>query len=144
LQVGAVISTDKYAPKEEGAVSSTWGGGHRIDLAVGLKTVEVIEKENLLKSAEKMGNYIKKRLEELKSRYNKKILDVRGLGLMLAFELSKSNQKREIVQEAFKKGLLLIGCGEKSVRIVPPLNIQIEDADNGLKILEDVVKSIKT
>jgi 4-aminobutyrate aminotransferase len=91
-----------------------------------------------------MGNYIKKRLEELKSRYNKKILDVRGLGLMLAFELSKSNQKREIVQEAFKKGLLLIGCGEKSVRIVPPLNIQIEDADNGLKILEDVVKSIKT
>jgi len=144
LQVGAVISTNKYAPKEEGAVSSTWGGGHRIDLAVGLKTIEVIEKENLLKNAEKMGNYIKKRLEELKSRYNKKILDVRGLGLMLAFELSKSNQRREIVQEAFKKGLLLIGCGEKSIRIIPPLNIQIEDIDNGLKILEDVVKSIKT
>jgi len=144
LQVGAVLTTNKYDPKEEGAVSSTWGGGGRIDLAVGLKTIEIIEKENLLKNAEKMGNYIKKRLEELKSRYNKKILDVRGLGLMLAFELSKSNQKREVVNEAFKKGLLLIGCGEKSIRVIPPLIISKEDAEKGLEIIEDVVKAIKS
>jgi len=144
LQVGAVLTTNKYDPKEEGAVSSTWGGGGRIDLAVGLKTIEIIEKENLLKNAEKMGNYIKKRLEELKSRYNKKILDVRGFGLMLAFELSKSNQKREVVNEAFKKGLLLIGCGEKSIRVIPPLIISKEDAEKGLEIIEDVVKAIKS
>jgi 4-aminobutyrate aminotransferase len=143
LQVGAVISTSKYDPKEEGAVSSTWGGGCRIDLAIGLKTIEVIEKENLLKNAEKMGNYAKKRLEELKSRYSKKILDVRGLGLMLAFELSKSNQKRETIQEAYKKGLLLLGCGEKSIRVVPPLIISKEDVEKGLEIIEDVIRTIK-
>jgi len=143
LQVGAVVSSKKYAPNEEGAVSSTWGGGHRIDMLVGLKTIEVIEREKLLLNAEKMGTYIKRRLEEMKSRYNKKIFDVRGLGLMLAFELPDSKKKQEFVHTAFKKGLLLLGCGDKSIRVVPPLTITKEDADKGLDIIDEVVKSIK-
>jgi 4-aminobutyrate aminotransferase len=140
LQVGATISSKDYEPKEHGSVSSTWGGGHRIDLAVGLKTIEVIERENLLKNATKMGNYIKKRLKDIKS---KNIIDVRGIGLMLAFELSTKEQQKAVVQNAFKNGLMLLGCGEKAVRVVPPLIIKKEDADKGLDIIEKVVKSLK-
>lgn len=142
LQVGATITSKKYEPKEPGAVSSTWGGGHRIDLAIGLKTIEIIERENLLNNARKMGNYFMKRLKELKRRYPK-IVDVRGLGLMIGVELSKKRYKKIVEQRAFKKGLLLIGCGEKTIRIAPPLIITEEEVDKGLEIFKDVIQSLR-
>jgi len=144
LQVGAVITSKEYDPQEPGAVSSTWGGGSRIDMVIGLKTIEIIEKERLLKNAGKMGNYFMKRLKELQKKYHNKIIDVRGLGLMIGVELSKEKFKKEVEQKAFKQGLLLLGCGEKTIRIVPPLIITREEADKGLEIFEKVVKSIKS
>ena len=141
LQVGAVISTRKYDPKEPGAVSSTWGGGHRIDLAVGLKTIEIIEKEKLLKNARKMGNYFMKRLNEIDKKYAK-VVDVRGLGLMIGVELSEEKLVKQALKESFKRGLLLLSCGEKTIRIAPPLIITKEEVDHGLNILEEVLKIV--
>ncbi|MDI6826562.1 MAG: aspartate aminotransferase family protein [Candidatus Aenigmarchaeota archaeon] len=143
LQVGAVVSSKKYDPNEPGAVSSTWGGGHRIDLAVGLKTIEIIEKEKLIENANNMGNYIMKRLNELKEKYPEKIVDVRGLGLMIGVEFENEKQRDFVVQEAFKQRLLLLGCGFKTIRIAPPLIIKEDVADHGLYIFEDVVKDLK-
>jgi len=140
LQVGAVVSSKEYDPKEPGAVSSTWGGGHRIDMTVGLKTIEIIEHENLLDNAKKIGNYMLKRLEEMKNKH-KMITDVRGLGLMIAVEFSEEKYKEIIPNNAFKKGLLLLGCGKKAVRITPPLIITKEEADKGLEIFEGVLKA---
>ncbi len=142
LQVGAVISSKKYDPKEPGSVSSTWGGGHRIDLAVGLKTIEIIKHEKLLDNARKIGNHIMKRLREMK-RKHPMIIDVRGLGLMIGVEFSKEIYKDIIPRIAFKKGLLLLGCGKKTIRIVPPLIITKEEADKGLDIFESIVKHLK-
>ncbi|MHA1865454.1 MAG: aminotransferase class III-fold pyridoxal phosphate-dependent enzyme [Candidatus Heimdallarchaeaceae archaeon] len=142
LQVGAVISSKEYDPREPGAVSSTWGGGDRIDLAVGLKTIEIIKHEKLLDNARKIGNYIKKRLKEMKNRYQI-ITDVRGLGLMIGVEFSKEIYKDIIPKIAFKKGLLLLGCGRKTIRIAPPLIITKEEADKGLDIFEDIIKHLK-
>jgi len=140
LQVGAAITSKEYDPKEPGSVSSTWGGGHRIDLAVALKTIEIIEKEKLMKNATKIGNHMMRRLKEKKSS---KIVDVRGIGLMIGVELSKKKYQNIVIQRAFKKGLLLLGCGEKTIRIVPPLIINREEADRGLDILEKVIRSLK-
>jgi len=142
LQVGAVISSKEYDPKEPGSVSSTWGGGHRIDLAVGLKTIEIIKHEKLLDNVRKMGNYIMKRLREMK-RKHLMISDVRGLGLMIGVEFSKEIYKDIIPKIAFKKGLLLLGCGKKTIRIAPPLIITKEETDKGLDIFEDVIKHLK-
>ena len=142
LQVGAVISSKKYDPKEPGSVSSTWGGGHRIDLAVGLKTIEIIKHEKLLDNARKIGNYIMKRLREMKRKYPI-IVDVRGLGLMIGVEFSKEIYKDIIPKIAFKKALLLLGCGKKTIRIVPPLIITKEEAEKGLDIFENVIKHLK-
>ncbi len=142
LQVGAVISSKEYDPKESGAVSSTWGGGHRIDLAVGLKTIEIIKHEKLLDNVRKIGNYIMKRLREMK-RKNAIITDVRGLGLMVGVEFSKEIYKEIIPKIAFKKGLLLLGCGKKTIRIAPPLIITKEEVDKGLNIFEKIIKHLK-
>jgi len=143
LQVGAVVSSKYYDPREPGSVSSTWGGGHRIDMAVGLKTIEIIEKERLLKNARVMGEYFLKRLKEMQEKYPDKIIDVRGLGLMLGVEFKDEKRRRFVVQEGFKKRLLLLGCGYKSVRIAPPLIIEKDIADHGLYVFEELVKDLK-
>ncbi|HDM05867.1 MAG TPA: aminotransferase class III-fold pyridoxal phosphate-dependent enzyme [Candidatus Aenigmarchaeota archaeon] len=143
LQVGAVVSSRKYDPKERGVVSSTWGGGHRIDMAVALKTIEIIEKEKLLKNASKMGKFMMKWLKEIWERYPEKIVDVRGLGLMIGVEFSNVRRRDEVVKEAFKRNLVLLGCGFKTVRIAPPLVISEREAEHGLQIFEEVVEELK-
>ncbi len=143
LQVGAVVSSKKYDPNEPGAVSSTWGGGHRIDLAVGLKTIEIIEKEKLIDNANIMGDYFMKRFKEMQERYPKKIIDVRGLGLMIGVEFNDEKQRDFVVQQAFKNKLLLLGCGFKTLRIAPPLNIKEDDANQGLSIIEKIVREMR-
>ncbi len=136
LQVGVAVFSEKFDPKEKAAISSTWGGGSRIDLAVGLKTIEIIERDKLVKNAYRMGKYIVDRLKNLKERYPEFIVDVRGLGLMIGVELDTKDNRDFIEEKAFKDGLLLLGCGEKTIRIAPPLNITEEEADKGLDILE--------
>jgi 4-aminobutyrate aminotransferase len=143
LQVGAVVSSKKYDPNEPGAVSSTWGGGHRIDMAVGLKTIEIIEKEKLIENANVMGNYIMKRFKELQERYPKKITDVRGLGLMIGVDFENEKQRDLVVEKAFKNKLLLLGCGFKTLRIAPPLIIKEDEANQGISIIEKIIKDLK-
>lgn len=140
LQVGATVTTRKYDPNETGSVSSTWGGGHRIDMAVGLKTIEIIKKEKLLKNAEIMGKYMIKRLNEIKNKYSVNLVDVRGLGLMIGLEFADKSKRDFVVNDTFRNGLLTLGCGIKTLRIAPPLIIKKDEIDKGLDILENSIK----
>jgi 4-aminobutyrate aminotransferase len=142
LQVGATIFEPELDPKEKGALSSTWGGGHRIDMAVGLKIIETIEKERLMDNVKKVGKYFLKRLRELEEKYPNTITYTDGLGLMLVAEIDTVEKRDKIVQAAFKNGLLLLGCGEKRIRFSPPLIITEKEIDYGLEILEKVVKEV--
>jgi 4-aminobutyrate aminotransferase len=137
------VSSKKYDPNEPGAVSSTWGGGHRIDLAVGLKTIEIMEKEKLIDNANIMGDYFMKRFKEMQERYPEKIVDVRGLGLMIGVEFNDEKQRDIVVQKAFKNKLLLLGCGFKTLRIAPPLIIKEDDANQGISIIEKIVRELR-
>lgn len=139
LQVGATVCASKYCVGEPGSVSSTWGGGDRIDLAVGLKHIEVIKKDKLLSYARKLGSETRKILDEFKVKY-KEVVDSRGIGFMLAIEIDTVKNRDRIVNIAFKKGLSMLGCGEKAIRIIPPLNISKKDLTKGLNILETCFK----
>ncbi|HLC59575.1 MAG TPA: aminotransferase class III-fold pyridoxal phosphate-dependent enzyme [archaeon] len=143
LQVGATIFNEKFDPKEQGAVSSTWGGGSRIDLAVGLKTIEIIEREKLLKNAEDMGKYILKRIKDWEKDYQGVVVNTNGLGLMLRVEFDTKENRNFVEDKAFKDGLLLLGCGQKTIRLAPPLSIMEDDIDKGLDIMENQIKKIK-
>jgi 4-aminobutyrate aminotransferase len=139
LQVGAAITSEKYDPKERGAVSSTWGGGSRIDLAVGLKTIEIIEKEKLLENSKKIGDYLLKRLREMED--SEIVSNARGLGLMCAFDLEEGMQEKlELI--CFKNGLLILGCGKRGIRLTPPITIKKDEIDKGIEILEKSLKSL--
>ncbi len=137
LQVSATIYNKNLEPRDRSALSSTWGGGSRIDMAIGKRTIQVIKRDRLLENATKMGNLLKKGLQELVGR--KGVTDVRGLGLMIGLEFDTRVRRERKIAELFKSGLLTLGAGQKSLRIIPPLVITKEEIEQGLSIMNQVL-----
>ncbi|HEX5186241.1 MAG TPA: aminotransferase class III-fold pyridoxal phosphate-dependent enzyme [Nitrososphaeraceae archaeon] len=142
LQVGAVVFNKKFDPNQQGVLSSTWGGGSRIDMAIGIKIIEIITRENLIPKINNNGNFLKKYLSELKE-INNTIIDVRGIGLMLGIEFHTHGYRNKVIKELFKRKLLVIPSGIKTIRIMPPLIITKQEISKGLEIFENVLKEIK-
>ena len=139
LRIGATIGKKKMFPNENGRISSTWGEGNAIASAVGYKTIEIIQKKNLLENARKMGNYFVQRLNELKDKFSF-ITDVGGIGLLDKMDIDTQERRNKILDIAFKKGLLLVSCGYSTIRFLPPLDIQKREKDIALENLEDALK----
>jgi len=137
LQVGMAAYHSRLDPGEQGAMSSTWGGGSRIDMAVGAKIIEVIKEDRLLDNAREMGDKLKKGLQELVGKGG--IVDVRGVGLMIGIEFDSKQRRDEILSSAFKKGLLLLPAGQKTMRVIPPMTITQEELDEGLHLMSQVL-----
>ena len=141
LQLGAVVFDKKFEPHKPGVLSSTWGGGSRIDMAIGRKTIDIIYNEKILEKVNKSGNLLKKCLIEIKNK-DTKIIDVRGLGLMLGVEFHKKEIRNKVIKRLFKNKLLVIPSGLKTIRILPPLVITDEEIFKGMVIFEKVLKEI--
>lgn len=137
LQVGAAAYDKKYDPGEKSVLSSTWGGGNRIDMAVGARIIDVIKRDKLLDNATRMGNLLRKGLKELVGK--KGVIEVRGLGLMIGLEFDTKIRRDQKLTELFEKKLLTLGAGQKSLRIIPPLIITKEQIEDGLEIMHDVL-----
>ena len=141
LRIGATLGKKRIFPHEERRISSTWGEGNAISSAMGYKIIEVIQKEDLLRNATRMGNHLLDGLRTFQSSYQF-LHDARGLGLMAAISVSTDKTRNRIVQRAFQKGLLLLACGFESIRFLPPLNVTRREIDIGLDILDDVLKNL--
>jgi len=77
-------------------------------------------------------------------KYFELIVEVRGLGLMIGVEMDREANANKVVQDAFKNGLLIMPCGDKSIRIAPPLIIDEGLADRGIDIFEKCLKLCST
>lgn len=137
LQVGAVVARKSLFPNESGAMSSTWGGGHILDMALGIKTIEIIQKHKMLRKNRLLGEYMLGRLKDIKGISNQ-----RGLGLMLAFDVRDGSMRDDLIVECARNGLLILGCGQKSVRLIPPYVTQENDADKAFDILERAIMKV--
>ncbi len=146
IPLGATLSTDRIMSWEPGAHANTFGG-NLLAAAGGLATLEFMESSRLGEKAVEKGNYLMKRLNELKDEYPL-IGDVRGIGLMIGAELVEENkepaaEKREqIVRKALDGGLILLPAGDSVIRFVPPLIISRHEIDRGLEIFEDALKGV--
>jgi len=142
IPIGATVFDKKLDFGVEGAHSNTFGG-NPVACAAALATLDAMEKEGVVAQGAKKGLYLRKRLEELKDKYEI-IGDVRGIGMMQATEFVKDRKTKEhakeerdrIAEVAFKKGLILLGCGKSSMRYVPPLTVTIEEMDAGIEVLD--------
>jgi 4-aminobutyrate aminotransferase len=141
LQVGMAAFLEQLDPGEQGALSSTWGGGGRIDMAVGSRIIRVIKQDRLLDNASLMGEKLKRGIAELASKEKCGIIDTRGLGLMIGIEFESKARRDAGLKAAFKKGLLLLPAGQKSMRVIPPLIVREEELEEGLALMEQAFLS---
>ena len=138
LQVGATVYDKKFEPTERAVLSSTWGGGNRIDMAIGVKIIEIIIKSKLLDNSDKIGKKILKSLLDIVGING--LIDVRGIGLMIGMEFDTKITRDYILNRLFKKGLLVLPSGIKSIRIMPPLIINDEEATKGVSMIYDTLQ----
>ncbi|MCI4337207.1 MAG: aminotransferase class III-fold pyridoxal phosphate-dependent enzyme, partial [Thermoplasmata archaeon] len=142
LPIGAAVFRKELDYTYQGAHSNTFGG-NLVAVAGALATLDVIEREKLRENAAVQGDYLKKRLTELMDKHEE-IGDVRGLGLMVATEFVDNRRdktpniklKDRVIEEAYRRGLLLLPCGRSSIRYIPPLVIQRDEIDEGVEILD--------
>jgi 4-aminobutyrate aminotransferase len=128
-----------------GSHASTFGG-NPVAIAAALATMNVLEREAIA-NAGIVGAKMMERLQSWIERYEH-VGDVRGRGLMIGIELVKDKQTQEpagnlrdrVVELAFERGLLILGCGETSVRLCPPLIVNQHEADIALDILEECLQ----
>jgi 4-aminobutyrate aminotransferase len=139
LRVGATLGRTELFPQQEYRISSTWGEGNALSSAIGYTIIEIIQKENLLHHATRMGDYFLGQLRGLQKKYPF-LLDVRGIGLMDAVELDSRERRDRVINQAFRRGLLLLGCGYKVIRFLPPLDVRQREIDLALEILEAACK----
>jgi len=139
--LGAAIARAEIMNWERGAHASTFGG-NPISCRAALAVIDIIEKENLLENAAKLGDYIIKRFNEFKEDHPI-IGDVRGKGLMIGIEFIKDAETKEpakkeaneIMMRSWKQGVAVVTCGISTLRIMPPLTITKELVDAGIEII---------
>ncbi|MBI4467373.1 MAG: acetyl ornithine aminotransferase family protein [Acidobacteria bacterium] len=148
LPLGVTIARADLMRWPPGAHASTFGG-NPVAVAAALATIRLIE-EQLKDNARRLGDYLLKRLADWPARH-KLVGEVRGRGLMIGVELVRDKKTRErapaernaVIQAAFERGLLLLGCGPNTVRLAPPLIIDQEQADCALGLLEDALTQVE-
>jgi 4-aminobutyrate aminotransferase len=144
MPLGAMVARKELMTWPPGAHGSTFCG-NPLCCAAALATIELIE-EGLMENAAKMGRYMLDRARAMEAEHPT-IGDVRGKGLMIGIELVKDRESKEparalrddLLQRAFKKGLLMLGCGASTVRFMPALTIDVQTADEGLAIFEEAL-----
>jgi len=122
-------------------LNSTWGG-NLIDMVRCQKYLEVINKEKLIKNADVQGKHLLNGLCEIQNNYPGIITNARGLGLMCAFDLASTEDRDQLQKKLYKNGLVVLGCGEKTIRFRPPLIVASEEINDSLDIIDKTLKSI--
>jgi 4-aminobutyrate aminotransferase len=149
MPLGVVISKAEVMDWIPGSHASTFGG-NPVSIAASLATLDVIEKEGLLHNSQEVGAHMLKRMVDW-PRKHKIVGDVRGRGLMIGVEIVKDQKTREygnaerdrIVELAFERGVLFLGCGPSTVRIAPPLIVTKDEADVAMDALEESIAVVE-
>ena len=114
-------------------INSTWGG-NLTDMIRCQRYLEIIEEENLLLNVTEVGAYFLRRLSQW-AQERERISNVRGLGLMIAFDLPDTQWRDKMKKEIYKNGAIMLSCGATSMRIRPHLDFKKENVDQAMEIL---------
>jgi len=140
----AMIAKAEVMDWKPGAHASTFGG-NPVCIAASLATIGVLE-QNAIANAARMSEFIFRQTSGWRERH-KSVGDIRGKGLMIGIEFVRDQKTKEkapelrnrVMDAAFHKGLLVLGAGENSLRLAPPLVIDEEQADFALRTLDECI-----
>jgi L-lysine 6-transaminase len=121
-------------------INSTWGG-NLVDMVRSSRILEIIEEDNLLDNAANSGSYLQNRLSKIAEK-NDKISNVRGKGLITAFDFPTKEMRDQFVNKGMDQHVMFLGCGEKTIRFRPALIIEEKHIDTGLEVMENILKTI--
>jgi 4-aminobutyrate aminotransferase len=141
MPLGVCMTRAEIMNWKPGSHASTFGG-NPVCIAAALATLDILEREGMSNAAN-VGGQMLDRLHTWPKKHSN-VGEVRGRGLMIGIEIVKNQASREpagalrdrIVELAFERGLLILGCGENSIRIAPPLIVSEQQATVALEILE--------
>jgi 4-aminobutyrate aminotransferase len=147
MPLSATIARAEVMDWHPGAHASTFGG-NPVSVAAALTTIELLE-ESLLDNAAAMGAYMLDRMRDWPQRF-RYVGEVRGLGLMIGVEMVRDQETKERAPDlrdqlemmAFERGLLVLGCGQNSLRLCPPLVITKDQADFAIATLEQCLAAL--
>lgn len=148
MPLGAMIAREEISTWTHGAHGSTFGG-NPVACAAALATIALIE-DGLIENAAEVGSYLKEKITRLKSSHSS-IGDVRGLGLMIGVEFARPDEKLtpdgnlrdRVMRKCFENGLLLLNCGESTLRFCPPLIVTQRECDKAVEIFERVLREAR-
>jgi len=148
MPLGAMIARKELMTWDPGAHGNTFGG-NPLSCVAALETIRLVE-SGLMQNAADVGSYMLKRLRAMAADHPS-IGDVRGLGLMIGVELITDPEtlepavelRNEVIYRCFEKGLLLLGCGQSTIRFMPPLVLDQATADQGLEIFDAALGEVE-
>jgi len=149
MPLGVTMTKAELMDWVPGSHASTFGG-NPVCIAAALATLDVIEREQLLCNSKEVGDHMLQRMSDWPSKH-KIVGDVRGRGLMIGVDIVKDQATREygnaerdrIVESAFERGVLFLGCGPSTVRIAPPLVVTKDEADVAMDVLEESIAVVE-
>jgi len=148
MPLSAMIARASLMDWTPGAHASTFGG-NPVSVAAALATLDLLETQ-YIENARRMGVFLMDRMADWPVCH-KIVGDVRGKGLLIGVEIVSDQKTKEragdlreaIVNRAFEKGLLLLGAGENTIRVAPPLMISEEQADFAVRTLEQCISEVE-
>ena len=141
LPLGAMIARDDLMVWKLGSHGSTYGGSP-LSCAAALATFDVIEEEGLIANATAVGEVLLAGLRDIAAAHPI-ITDVRGRALWIGLSVPDHDIAAAIEQAAFRRGLLILGCGDADIRISPPLVFREDQAHAALEIFADVIAEVE-
>lgn len=132
-----VDEVERNVFREPSRINSTWGG-NLVDMVRFRKTLEIMRDDNLVENARVMGARLLAGLQELESRHEQ-VTEARGLGLMCALDVDPA-QRPAIKRRCYEAGMLLLPCGERSIRIRPHLAVCEAEIDRAVEILDQALR----
>ena len=139
LPLAAIVARAEVMDWEPGGHGSTFGG-NPVACAAASVTLELVESE-LADNAAKVGSHLLSALAELASQ-RALITQVRGRGLMIGLDAPDHDAAEALQEACFRRGLLVLTCGERSIRLAPPLVVTVEQADKAVAIIADAAAAL--
>ncbi len=130
---------DEHVFVKPSRINSTWGG-NLVDMVRYDRVLEVMQEDNLLAHTRKAGNHLLARLQGLENEVPG-VLNARGRGLMCAIDISSRDLRDETLRACIRRGLIMLGCGQSTIRFRPPLIITEREIDAGIDLLRDILVS---
>ena len=126
---------------ESSRLNSTWGGS-LVDMVRFTIYLEIIENEKLVQNASAVGEHLTSCLHSLQSNHDNLVSNARNRGLFGAFDLPNSDTRDKAINSISNEGAMMLGCGTRSIRFRPHLNITINELDQGFEMIDKALSKL--